>query len=64
MKQGVKACLGSVCVCVCVCVCVGGEGHNQREGEGSLKTLAGRTVPAVGSNSSRPGKESLENFSE
>ena len=60
MKQGVKACLGSVWGCVCVCVCWG-EGHNWREGEGSLKTLAGRTMPAVGS---RPGEENLENFGE
>lgn len=53
MKQGVKACLG-----------VGG-GHKQREGEGSLETWAGRTVPAVGrSSSSRPGKENLENLGE
>lgn len=39
--------------------------HKQREGEGSLETLAGRTMPAVGrSNSSRPGKENLEHLGE
>lgn len=37
-----------------------GGGHKQREGEGDLKTLVGRTVPAGGRRRGRQGKGSLE----
>lgn len=34
--------------------------HKQKEGEGDLKTLVGRTVPAGGRRRGRQGKGSLE----
>lgn len=39
---------------------MGGGGHKQREGEGDLKTLVGRTVPAGGRRRGRQGKGSLD----